>query len=291
MSLFKRKKKIEVKPSQNISQFEDQLNEQKELNIKLKESLEKLSLENKNLRENGLENSSAYQSLIESTKANNLRLKDAKSILVEFNNHMEGLAYNVTNVHSAIIDTDKAAEEGMNTLSLLDTSLEDLNSAFISSNNTVNSLVGKLESVNSITDSISQIASQTNLLALNAAIEAARAGEAGRGFSVVAEEVRKLAENSKHAVESITKILEEIKIDILNTSSAVSQGHSALDSQQKCILASQEAFEMIKKSTGDASEEINSFIMNLSTVSGKKDDIIITLENLLNDTHEALDNL
>lgn len=70
---------------------------------------------------------------------------------------------------------------------------------------------GAVEKVNLLADSIKNISEQTNLLALNAAIEAARAGDAGKGFSVVAEEIRKLAEDSKNAV---TKIQETIQVII-----------------------------------------------------------------------------
>ena len=223
----------------------------------------------------------SFESLILQSSVYNKELSRAASTLKEFNTRMDDLAFNVNNVHSSVLDTDRTADKGMNTLEELDSSLEDLKEAFNISSNTVDSLVGKLESVNTITDSISQIASQTNLLALNAAIEAARAGEAGKGFSVVAGEVRKLAENSKQAVQSITKILEEIKKDILNTSSAVSQGHTALDYQQKSIYASKEAFQEIKNSILEASGEIDSFIVNLSTSSAKKDEIISTIDELI----------
>ncbi|AFM40570.1 methyl-accepting chemotaxis protein [Desulfosporosinus acidiphilus SJ4] len=76
-----------------------------------------------------------------------------------------------------------------------------------------------VEQINLLTQSIMQITEQTNLLALNAAIEAARAGEAGRGFSVVSEEIRKLAEQSKGAVMQIQDVTTKVTISVNNLSS------------------------------------------------------------------------
>ncbi len=285
MAFFKRKKNLTEKDSETFI-------EDKEVDLAREEAsdneayLQDLSLEASEIHNHVKSVNVAYEKLSKSTISHNRELVGTVELLRNFNDHMENLAYNVTNVHAAVIDTDKAADNGMSTLGQLDTSLMDLKEAFDVSSGTVNDLVGKLESVNSITDSISQIANQTNLLALNAAIEAARAGEAGKGFSVVAGEVRKLAESSKQAVQSITKILEEIKKEILNTSSAVAQGHTALDSQQRSIQASKEAFGDIKKSISDATTEIDSFICNLSTVSEKKDGLISSMEDLCNTSSE-----
>ncbi|MBU3209584.1 chemotaxis protein [Clostridium algidicarnis] len=207
-------------------------------------------------------------------------LAKASDILSDFNKDMEELAVNVVNVQIKVMDSDKNADEGLETIKTLDSSLGDLEDALSVSNSTVNDLVGKLESVNTITDSISQIASQTNLLALNAAIEAARAGDAGKGFSVVAGEVRKLAENSKIAVQNITKILEEIKVDILNTSTAMSSGNKALFSQKSTIKQTKDTFLTIKSELNESVNEIEKCIVNLTNSSEKKDIIISSIDDI-----------
>ena len=219
----------------------------------------------------------------------NHEITSAQKIFEKFSENMESTAFGITNVHIKVLDTNELATDGLKSVNSLDSSLVELQHAFESSTNIVNNLVSKIESVNVITDSISQIASQTNLLALNAAIEAARAGEAGRGFSVVADEVRKLAENSKLAVENITKILEEIKLDIINTSQAISSGGNALEYQGTTIKDSKDKFISIKSSIDEATDEINSTIESLTTAASLKEDVLSQINNLAAISSETSD--
>jgi hypothetical protein len=119
------------------------------------------------------------------------------------------------------------------------------------------------KAIGSITGGISAIADQTNLLALNAAIEAARAGEAGRGFAVVADEVRKLAQSAKNQADATASSIHEAVKTITDIRQIAQQ---TLGSINQLILKSEQASEQIAQMTTDAAREHQQVTLSLTNV-------------------------
>lgn len=121
------------------------------------------------------------------------------------------------------------------------------------------------DKIKSITNVVTEISERTNLLALNAAIEAARAGEQGKGFSVVADEVRNLAEQSSDSAGEIKKLIENITLTIENITSETSNQVKEIEKDMKFADESKKSFSKIVESTQstfDAIKQINELSVN-----------------------------
>lgn len=146
------------------------------------------------------------------------------------------------------------SEQGMNKVRLLQTQFERTNEMTKEMVDAITNLDSRSNDINEIVNKISAIASQTNLLALNAAIEAARAGEHGRGFAVVADEVRKLAEQSESALKEIAYIISQMQNDTKNTVQLIQQTTEVIENQGRAVNETETAFgtinDMIEKNNG-----------------------------------------
>ena len=151
-------------------------------------------------------------------------------------------------------------------------------------------LVEKTNKVISIINIIKAISEKTNLLALNAAIESARAGEYGKGFSVVAEEIRKLAEQSKSSSEEISTIIGNLEEEVLNISTSITDISSIIEDEDILVKSTNNNLEKLKEDLLMLEKVMSKVSNKISKVSIDNDKINEKVENVSAISEETLAN-
>lgn len=198
-------------------------------------------------------------------------------------------------ISSKIKDTETVSEELMEVSNYNEKSLNDvlgiMDGAMKSIKTTSEAtkiLKEKSRQMDEILTMISSISDQTNLLALNASIEAARAGEAGRGFSVVAEEVRKLAENSKKSLNDVDIIVKEFKEKTLQVETLMEDNNEKIEFGNKILSETvSKVINMINKQklSGENIREVNELMNNLLEETGN---VVVFNSNIVETTENTL---
>ncbi|MFD2360225.1 methyl-accepting chemotaxis protein [Saccharococcus thermophilus] len=158
--------------------------------------------------------------------------------------------------------------------------IRESNAAMLSIEEATNKFMSYAANIEQMAKAVSDIAKQTNLLALNAAIEAARAGEAGKGFAVVADEVRKLAEQSAQATKQIFETVSLIKHGISSVSAAVAQGVTIAEQQSQSIETTTKAFAEIEDKVAGISADIQALVVNMATSKQLEEKVLQNVESI-----------
>jgi len=190
------------------------------------------------------------------------------------------------------------ADKGKNSVDVAVSSLLDIETATKEVKDSITDLDTLSKNIGNITSMITSIASQTNMLALNAAIEAARAGEQGRGFTVVADQVRKLAEESASAASNIDNMIMEVKKkteiavkNILLTETKVKEGTSVAQLSKDQMKLLIDNMDTLIKEIEEISTQASKQALASENIAANMTSIIKNTQNLSSSSQEITANI
>lgn len=169
--------------------------------------------------------------------------------------------------------TEHSANAGLSEVNDVLQQIRDIDTSVGHTGAVITSLERRIEDIDMLVSAIQQVAKQTNLLALNASIEAARAGEAGRGFDVVAQEIRKLAESAAESASQITETVRSVQDESRKAVVSMSEAAGRVKQGVEGAGRVSDSFSAIQRSIADVSGRIGEISRSIASASGQSVEI------------------
>ncbi|NGQ96768.1 methyl-accepting chemotaxis protein [Brevibacillus sp. SYP-B805] len=223
---------------------------------------------------------STVQEVASATDRQVQSVSEGSTAIAALSREVESIAQRSTNVATVAKQGSQAATDGNQSIQTAVRQMGTISETIHDLSAVVKRLGQRSEEIGQIVDVIRDISAQTNLLALNAAIEAARAGEHGRGFAVVADEVRKLAEQSTRSAEQIAELIATIQMDTGKAVESMEGGLKEVEAGMVVVNEAGQSFEQIKRHIDEVSQQIEEVSSSIKEITKETSSVMETISQI-----------
>ncbi|WP_018248924.1 methyl-accepting chemotaxis protein [Orenia marismortui] len=231
--------------------------------------------------------SSNSEELASSAEESNATIQDVVETINSMSSRLEGLYNNFATVSSASEEVSAISDEGRETINEVIVETDVIKEKVESSNKKIDLLHKRLEEIENVVELMKEITEQTNLLSLNASIEAARAGESGRGFDVVANEIRNLSEDASQSTAKISKLIEDIKLTSDQAIESSKDANQAVNKGKEIIDQAGELFEQINQAITDTNNDFQNVNISMKKLNDENSEIKVITKDII----QAIDEI